>query len=266
MNIVDEYLKSLNYTGNLKYVIFGIDVVLVLALFFILTLVLYKRMKRKIVWLVSFAFFVVFLASVLLKLQLVKVALIATLAIVCVCGLALSNYEVKQGLKNHNNQPVKATSNFITDKNTKLASIDKIVSAVEYLSSRKIGAIITIEKENSLNFQINKGVKIDAEISTELLKTIFFPNTALHDGAVVIRGNRIICAAAIYDLTEKTDLQKELGTRHRAAIGISEQSDAFTIVVSEETGIVSTTLGGTITRNVGEEALRIALDQHIIVR
>ena len=99
--------------------------------------------------------------------------------------------------------------------------------------------VITKEKTQNLNTYIDKGVKLDAEVTVELLKTIFFPNTALHDGAVIIRGDRIMCAGTFYTPSDKPDIQSELGSRHRAAIGISEDSDAFTLVVSEETGRIS---------------------------
>ena len=117
-----------------------------------------------------------------------------------------------------------------------------------------------------MNSFIDKAVKLDAIVSYELLNTIFFPNTALHDGAVIIRGNHIVCASAFLPSSDKNDIPQQYGSRHRAAIGISEVSDAFTIVVSEETGQIATTIGGTITGNVSLESLRVSLGQHIIVR
>ena len=177
----------------------------------------------------------------------------------------VSNKDVKFNSRNYV-QTVKTPKSTLTDEDAKEKLIDTIIAAASYLSSRRIGAIITIEKTQNLNTYIEKGVKLDAEVTVELLKTIFFPNTALHDGAVIIRGNRIMCAGTFYTPSDKPDINSELGSRHRAAIGISEDSDAFTVIVSEESGKISTTLGGTITQGLSEEALRLSLTNHIIIQ
>lgn len=161
---------------------------------------------------------------------------------------------------------IKAPKQFLTNKETKEELINTLVKTVSHLSSRKVGAIITIEKEHTLNVYIDKAIRLDAIVTFELLDTIFHPNTALHDGAVIIRGNQIMCAGAFYPSSDKSDIPQQYGSRHRAAIGISEVTDAFTIVVSEETGHVATTIGGTITGNVTIEMLRLSLNQHIIVQ
>ena len=146
------------------------------------------------------------------------------------------------------------------------ANKQAIADAVMYLSSRKIGALITIEKHKVLDQYAEKAIIMNAEISKELLINIFSPLTPLHDGAVIIRGNHIKCASAFYQPSQKKDIPQHYGSRHRAAIGISEQSDAFTIVVSEETGHVATTIGGTISGNISIESLRTSLEQNLIVR
>lgn len=159
----------------------------------------------------------------------------------------------------------KKTKAFLSDVEAQETLISTLMQTVEHLSSRKIGAIITIEKEDSLNTYINKGTKLNSEISFELLTTIFMPGTALHDGAVIIRGKQIMSAAAFYPSTDKNDIPKNFGSRHRAAIGISEVTDAFTIVVSEETGKIAITMDGNLTPNVSLESLRVLLRQNIIV-
>lgn len=138
----------------------------------------------------------------------------------------------------------KPSKEFLSDQEVKEELIETLIKAAEHLANRKIGAIITIEKEHTLNTLVEGSVKLDALVTFELLETIFHPNTALHDGAVIIRGNRIKCASAFYQPSQKKDIPQHYGSRHRAAIGISEQSDAFTIVVSEETGHIATTIGG----------------------
>lgn len=160
----------------------------------------------------------------------------------------------------------KLAKSYVSDEDSKEALINTIVTTVDYLSRRSIGALITIEKEHSLNAYIDKAIKLESLISFELLITIFSPGTALHDGAVIIRGTMMMCASAFLPSSDKADIPKNYGSRHRAAIGISEVSDAFTIVVSEETGLISTTIDGTITSDITLENLRISLNQNIIVK
>lgn len=120
----------------------------------------------------------------------------------------------------------------------------QIVEATFHLSRRKIGALITIEKHNTLDHFADKAIMMNSQISKELLINIFVPNTPLHDGAVIIRGNEILCAAAYFILSEREVEDRTMGSRHRAALGISEVSDGLTIVVSEETGDVSIAVEG----------------------
>ncbi|WP_153732344.1 diadenylate cyclase CdaA [Sporosarcina obsidiansis] len=134
---------------------------------------------------------------------------------------------------------------------------DRLVSAfsksVSYMAKRRIGALITIEKETGLSEYIETGIPMNSHITSELLINIFIPNTPLHDGAVIVTKNRIAAAACYLPLSESPFISKELGTRHRAALGISEVTDAVTIIVSEETGAVSLTVGGDINRNLDME-------------
>lgn len=133
---------------------------------------------------------------------------------------------------------------------------DEIVLAATTLASTKTGALVVIERAASLNNVVEGGVKLDAELSYDLLVTIFNPATPLHDGAVVIRGHRAAAAACFLPLTLNPMLSKDLGTRHRAAIGITEDTDAVAIVVSEETGIISFVENGEITRYLNSKSLR----------
>ena len=140
---------------------------------------------------------------------------------------------------------------------------EHLLSSVDFLSKRKIGALITIERNINLTPFINKALMINADVSKELLTSIFIPSTPLHDGAVIIRGNKILCAKTYYPSTERTDLPMTYGTRHRAAIGISEQSDALTIVVSEETGNVSVTVNRQMEYNVSKETLNLYFEKFL---
>ena len=123
-----------------------------------------------------------------------------------------------------------------------------IIKAVDYFSSNKTGALIIMERETSLNDIAETGTKIDAEISTELLGNIFYEGAPLHDGATIVRGDRVYAAGCVLPLTQSKTLSKDLGTRHRAGIGITENSDAIAIIVSEETGIISIAVDGKLSR------------------
>lgn len=133
--------------------------------------------------------------------------------------------------------------------------IGEIIKAVNYLASRKIGALIVFERETGLNEYTESGIKTQAVVSSELLINIFIPNTPLHDGAVIIQNNQIAAAACYLPLSENPFISKELGTRHRAAIGVSEMADAISIVVSEETGQISLAMNGQVVRDIKEESL-----------
>lgn len=139
-------------------------------------------------------------------------------------------------------------------------TIDELVKASYEMAKHKTGALIVIEQEINLQDYINTGIDIDAFVSNQLLINIFEHNTPLHDGAVIIRGNRIVSATCYLPLSDNVDLSKELGTRHRAGAGISEATDAFVIIVSEETGKVSIAHNGQLVRNVDGEYLRNKLE------
>ena len=139
-------------------------------------------------------------------------------------------------------------------------AIDDVVQCVTKLSRRRVGALIVFEQKTGLKDIIENGIRIDGAISAGLLENIFEPNTPLHDGAVVIRGTRVMSAACILTLTEASGISHDLGTRHRAALGVSETTDAIALIVSEETGIISVARGGKLTRHLDVKALRTLLE------
>lgn len=143
-------------------------------------------------------------------------------------------------------------------------SIEELVKAAAELSRTKTGALIVLEGDTKLGEIINTGVQLDSSITSELIINIFTPNTPLHDGAVVIRSNMIKAAACFLPLTDNPNLSKELGTRHRAALGVTEVSDCAALIVSEETGKISFALNGGLTRNLNTETLRKALRKNLI--
>lgn len=142
----------------------------------------------------------------------------------------------------------------------------ELARTVTALSKNKIGALIVIERETGLNDYIETGIKVDGLVSSEFLINIFIPNTPLHDGAVIVRGNRVQAAGCLLPLSDDRSLTKELGTRHRAAIGISEQTDAVVVIVSEETGIISLARGGRLHRYMDAESLKEQLASLFVMR
>ncbi len=138
--------------------------------------------------------------------------------------------------------------------------VSELTSCLLRLSKRKVGLLAVIEMNVGLSDVAQSGEAIDGKISARLLENIFEPNTPLHDGAVVLRGDRVVAAACILKLTENPNLSSELGTRHRAAIGVTEESDALALIVSEETGVISAARNGRLTRHLDEAKLRQLLE------
>ncbi len=137
--------------------------------------------------------------------------------------------------------------------------ISEIMKAIEYLKRNRIGALIVIERDVSLQDYINRATKIYADISSELLSNLFFPNSPLHDGGVIIQGDKITCAGAVFRTSMNPSVSKKLGTRHRAALGIAEEYDAIALVVSEETGKISIAVDGELHYNMTLDDFRMML-------
>ena len=147
-----------------------------------------------------------------------------------------------------------STSRMQELSNTELI-IDEMILALEHMARRRVGALIVIEQKTRLNDVISTGTMVDGVISQPLIENIFEPNTPLHDGAVVVRGDRVVAAACLLRLSDTTGVGRDLGTRHRAGLGVSEVSDAIVFIVSEETGIISMAKGGHLVRHLDEASL-----------
>lgn len=145
-------------------------------------------------------------------------------------------------------------------------NIEVIVQAAERLADAKIGALIAVQQTINLQDAVESGVVVDCEATPEMLETIFFPNNAIHDGGVIIMGDRIAYAACIFPLTQRQDLNKSVGTRHRAAIGLTEETDAVVVAVSEESGAISYAYKGHLVRGVTLEELRAFLTSVFVRR
>ena len=151
------------------------------------------------------------------------------------------------------------TNTYSLDEEKLIQSVSK---AVQYMAKRRIGALIVFEKETGLQDYIETGIPMNSDISQELLTNVFIPNTPLHDGAMINQGSKIAVAASYLPLSDSVKISKSLGTRHRAAVGISEVSDAFTVVVSEETGDISVTFDGKLRRDISKDVFEELLAEH----
>jgi len=169
--------------------------------------------------------------------------------------------EIRRGLEHLGRRP------FIKQKQEVMQAqhlIDSLDEAIQYMSKRHIGALISIQMETGLEEYIETGIEMDAEISSQLLIQTFIPNTPLHDGAVIIRDMRLAAAAAYLPLSDSALIPKELGTRHRASVGISEVTDALTIVISEETGAVSITRSAELMQNLQRDDYLKYLERQLL--
>jgi diadenylate cyclase len=207
-------------------------------------------------------FLVVFLTSLivtrLLQLQVLQWILGAFSAFLAVAVVVIFQPELRRMLAELGNLPLFATAG------EQRENIEVIIQTCERLADVKIGALIAIEQSIQLQEAVESGIPVDCEATPEMLETIFFPNNAIHDGGVIIKGDRIAYAACIFPLTQRQDLSKSLGTRHRAAIGLSEETDAIVVAVSEETGAVSYAYKGQFVRGVTLEALRAFLTSVLV--
>lgn len=211
--------------------------------------------------------FVITQISKIFKLHTLYWILIKTLDLGFIAALIIFQPELRAGLEYIGRTKFSFFSkNNISVSQEKLNNtIEEIVEALYSLSRQKIGALIILERHTKIGDIINTGTIIDGEVSRQLLINIFIPNTPLHDGAVVIRDSEIKAAACFLPLTQSKDLSKELGTRHRAAIGVSEVSDCISLIVSEETGDVSIAKAGKIYRKISKERMTNILRSNLKV-
>jgi len=154
---------------------------------------------------------------------------------------------------------------FFSQHYSKARTVKRIIKAVAYMSEKQIGALIVFERNIPVETVSEGCVKIDALVSPELLITIFYPLTPLHDGAVIIKGNRIAYASCVLPLAKGIDFDAKLGTRHRAAIGVTQETDSVAVVVSEETGSISVAIGGKLFRDLTEEELKEFLYKELFI-
>ncbi len=244
------------------FVILDLAIVIFLAYKFI------KLIKKSRVWQLIKGIALLIILTVVsgwLRLDILHFILTSVMTYGVIAIIVIFQPELRRGLEQLGTN--KFTKFFGIDKDiiTKTKeSVYKIVIAAEELSKTKTGALIVIEREIKIKDISETGVEMDSEISPQLLVNIFVPKTPLHDGAVIIADNKIQAAACILPLADDKDIAKDLGTRHRAAIGISKETDAIAVVVSEETGKISIAKDGTLIADLKEETLRKILIKNIV--
>lgn len=199
--------------------------------------------------------------SELLQLNALNWLLLQMLNIGALLLVILFQPEIRRGLDQLGRSRWRLLLGTAKDGKTSEKVAQEITAALVNLSKRRVGALVVIERGTGLNDVVASGTAIDAEVSQPLIENLFEPNTPLHDGAMVISGLRIAAAACILQLSDDNSISRELGTRHRAAIGISESTDSVALIVSEETGIISVARGGRLTRHLDAKSLTNTLTE-----
>lgn len=262
-NDVVNYIELLN-----QYPIKIISLVLDLAIviFFIIKVFKFAKDTRALQLVKGILFFIIITwVSGILKLEIVHSILTAILPSGVVALVVIFQPELRRALEQIGTNKFTHLFGIEKDLETRTREdIYKIVIAVEEMAKTKTGALIVMQRDIGLNDIVSTGIEMNSEISPQLLVNIFVPNTPLHDGAVIISNNKISAAACILPLANGQDISKDLGTRHRAAVGISKETDAVVIVVSEESGKISIAKDGTLIADVREDELKKILIKSII--
>ena len=262
-NNIHGYIETL-YNYPIKLVLLIIDLTLVAFLVYKLL----KVAKQTRIWQLLKGIALLLAAmwlSSLFELRILNSILSSIMTYGVIILIVIFQPELRRGLEQLGTNKISKFFGFDQDIESKTKeNIYRISIAVTEMAKTKTGALIVLERDIKIKDIIDTGIVIDSEISPQLLVNIFVPNTPLHDGAVIISDNKIKAAACMLPLASDKDIAKELGTRHRAAIGISKESDSIAIVVSEETGKISLAKDGTLIADIKEDALRKILIKNMI--
>lgn len=264
-DIIVGYLSAFS-ANPISVLILIVDIVIVI--FLAVTIVKFAKNSRA--WQLLKGIFFLIIANVLsyiLQLRILNFLLSIVMTWGVFALIVIFQPELRRALEQLGTNKLTRFFGIDKDLETKTKEdIYKIIIATMELSKTKTGALIVIERDIQIKDIIATGIGIGSEVSPQLLVNIFVPNTPLHDGAVVVSGNKIVAAACMLPLASDTDIAKELGTRHRAAIGISKESDAIAIVVSEETGKISIAKDGTLIADVKEDTMKKILIKNVITK
>ena len=258
-----DYINELQ-THPWQIVTFVLDITIVFFMFVYFVKIAKKSRVWQLIKGIVLLIIITFLSN-LFELRLLYFILTSFMTYGVIALLIIFQPELRRALEQLGSSTF--TKMFGIDKNLRdktKEDIYKIVIAVEEMAKSRTGALIVFERDIKIQDIIETGIKLDAEISPQILVNIFVPKTPLHDGAAIISNNKIVSAACILPLADDKDIAKELGTRHRAAIGISKESDSIAVVVSEETGKVSIAKDGTLIADVREDALKRILIKNLV--
>ena len=261
-DIISFLGRLLSSMGGLDVVRYIFDILLLAFLLYAAIRFLWDRRAGKLLM----GLFI-WLAALLLSRVLRFYAVGSLLELVSEAGIVvlvlIFQPEIRDALEKLGGEPLKNLKNLSTDveNETTVEGINAICEAVAEMSRTKTGALIVIERSTKLGDIIRSGVEVDSRLTPYILRSVFFPNSPLHDGAVVIRRMRLCSAGCLLPLTRRKDVDPNLGTRHRAAIGITETTDAVSLIVSEETGIISMARDGKLTRYLDTKSLTILLTE-----
>lgn len=233
----------------------GVEIIILAAVIYYIYLYLRGTHGARILIGLALVFLTLTLVSQLLNLEVIGWLLRSISVFLAIALVVIFQPELRRALTEL------GSHRFFTTVVEEKETIEVITDAVFELSSKGFGALIAIERDLSLKPIVETGVALDAKFSKELALTVFHPKTVLHDGGMVVAGDRIVAAACIFPLTQREDLDRNLGLRHRAGLGLGEESDAVSLIVSEETGQVSICHRGVIERNLGVEKFRERLNQ-----
>ena len=260
-----SYIKSLQQ-NPLELITLIIDLAIVIFLLYCF----FKVLRGSRAWqlIKGIALFIIATwVSGLLNLKILNWILTGIMNLGVIAIIVIFQPELRRGLEQLGTNKLTKFFGIDKDVSTKTKEdIYKVVIAATELSKARTGALIVLERDIAIQDIIATGIPMNAEVSPQLLVNIFEPKTPLHDGAVIIAGNKIAAAASVLSLADDTDIAKELGTRHRAAIGISKQSDSIVVVVSEETGKMSVAKDGTLIADVREDVLKKILINNIVTK
>ena len=262
MKDIQEFFSNLRSTIPTIKLVDVLDILLVAVLiYYVLNLIKgssASRIVKAIVFMV-----VVTILSELLNLHALNYLLDRVLELGFVALVIVFQPELRRFLEHLGGRSVKGLIGLNTQSN-EMDAVNEAVHACQEMSKERVGALIVFERENSLEQIAATGTKVDAAVSQELIRNIFFPKASLHDGAMIIKSGRIEAAGCVLPLSSNRSLSTDLGTRHRAGVGMSENCDAVVVIVSEETGTISVAIGGMLKRHLAPETLRKLLVQELI--
>ena len=250
-----EYLKSFwSLLSEMRFMDF-VDIIVVAFLIYKLLPIFRSTGTSRIMWVIAVVVAVAGLAN-LLKMHTLSFLLSQLLAIGLVAIVVLFQPELRRMLDQvSNNIKVKSFLSVERPAADMVPVIEQTVRACEVMSRERVGALIVFAREQRLEEHFKTGTMLDARVSEQLIRNVFFPKASLHDGAMIIRDNRVAAAGCVLPLSESDRLNADLGTRHRAAVGVSEVSDAVVVIVSEETGVISVAVGGMLKRHLAPQTL-----------